>query len=102
MTDQPGPGEDAHPDPFVDTPNNASVDTPDNGPGDRPAHDHPDHEDGMFPAPVPAAPRTGDTAIDAATAQLEQSGAGSLDDQIEAGETVHRTLQGRLSDLGGE
>ena len=89
MTDQPGPGEDAHPDTSV------------TGPVDRPPHDHLDN-DGLFPAPVTVAPRTGDTAIDAATTQLEQSASGSLDDQIEAGETVHRTLQGRLSDLGGE
>ena len=94
MTDQPGPGEDAHPD--------TSVSGPVTGPVDRPPHDHLDNEDGLFPAPVAAAPRTGDTAIDAATTQLEQSASGSLDEQIEAGETVHRTLQGRLSDLGGE
>jgi len=48
------------------------------------------------------APRTGDGLIDSALSQLEESASsGTLDDQIEAGEKVHRTLQGRLSDLGG-
>ena len=102
MTDQPGPGEDAHPDAPVTTPRTPPFTTP----VDRAPHDHVDHidkEDGVSPTPVAAAPRTGDTAIDSATTQLAQSvSSGSLDDQIEAGETVHRTLQGRLSDLGGE
>jgi hypothetical protein len=62
----------------------------------------PDDEDGLFPAPVAAAPHTGDDVIDSALARLERSAtSGSLDDQVEAGEHVHQTLQGRLADLGG-
>jgi len=62
-----------------------------------------EEEDGLFPAPVSAAPHTGDDVIDSTLARLEESAAsGSLDEQIEAGEKVHRTLQGRLADLGGE
>ena len=61
-----------------------------------------DDDDGLFPAPVRPAPRTGDGLIDSALSQLEESASsGTLDDQIEAGEKVHRTLQGRLSDVGG-
>ncbi|WP_411283707.1 hypothetical protein [Lapillicoccus sp.] len=99
MTDQPGPGEDARPDVPVTTPRA----TPFLGAVDSALHDHVDNGDVASPTPVAASPRTGDTAIDSATTQLEQSvSSGSLDDQIEAGETLHRTLQGRLSDLGGE
>ncbi len=62
-----------------------------------------DDEDGLFPAPVVAAPQTGDPLIDSALDNLEGSAsAGDLDEQIEAGERVHRTLRDRLADLGGE
>ncbi len=52
--------------------------------------------------PAAEAPRTGDPAIDAALAALEHSAAGSLDEQVAAGEAVHRSLQGRLADVGGD
>ena len=52
--------------------------------------------------PTAPAPKTGDASIDAALAALEDSAAGPLDEQVAAGEAVHRTLQGRLADLGGD
>jgi hypothetical protein len=45
---------------------------------------------------------TGDIVIDAALEDLSDVPADDLDGQIEAGRRVHDTLQGRLSDLGGE
>ncbi len=72
-----------------------------NEPGVDPTDDQ--AEDGLFPAPVLPAPQTGDELIDEALNELQDSAStGSLDDQLEAGETVHRTLRDRLSDLGGE
>ncbi len=51
---------------------------------------------------VPPAPQTGDDAIDEALARLhERATAGSVADQVEAGEHTHQVLQGRLGDLGG-
>jgi DNA polymerase-3 subunit gamma/tau len=44
---------------------------------------------------------TGDPAIDAALKDLADAPADDLDAQIAAGQRVHQTLQGRLSDLGG-
>lgn len=56
--------------------------------------------------PAPAAGlgdrATGDIVIDSALQDLRDAPADDLDAQIEAGRRVHRTLQGRLSDLGGE
>ena len=61
-----------------------------------------DAEDGLFPAPVAAAPHTGDPVIDQALAGLEDSArSGDLDAEIRAGERVHKELQERLDDLGG-
>jgi DNA polymerase-3 subunit gamma/tau len=40
--------------------------------------------------------------IDAALQDLEDAAPDDLDAQIEAGQRVHRTLQSRLSDLGGQ
>ncbi|MDQ2755834.1 MAG: hypothetical protein M3Y71_04630 [Actinomycetota bacterium] len=58
-------------------------------------------EDGLFPAPVSVAPRTGDTAVDQALAHLEQGARDDdLDAQVAAGERAHHELQGRLDDLG--
>ncbi|KRE40086.1 hypothetical protein [Knoellia sp. Soil729] len=48
-----------------------------------------------------AAPETGDLVIDAALRDLADTPDDDLDAQIERGEQVQRTLQGRLSDLGG-
>jgi hypothetical protein len=53
-------------------------------------------------APTPGAPpETGDIVIDAALRDLAAAPDDDLDAQLEAGEAVHRTLQSRLSDLGG-
>lgn len=61
------------------------------------------------PSPRPAPPGaptgdgpTGDAQVDAALAELEGAAPDDLDAQIEAGQRVHRTLQSRLSDLGGQ
>lgn len=61
------------------------------------------------PTPKPAPPGapsgdgpTGDAQIDAALAELDAAAPDDLDAQIEAGQRVHRTLQSRLSDLGGQ
>jgi hypothetical protein len=56
------------------------------------------------PAGAPSAgapPETGDIVIDAALRDLAAAPDDDLDAQLEAGEAVHRTLQSRLSDLGG-
>ncbi|CAN7412628.1 hypothetical protein [Knoellia sp. LjRoot47] len=50
---------------------------------------------------TPAAPETGDLVIDAALRDLAEAPENDLDAQVERGEQVQRTLQGRLSDLGG-
>ncbi|MCE1179628.1 MAG: hypothetical protein LWW86_11475 [Micrococcales bacterium] len=47
-------------------------------------------------------PATGDVVIDAALRDLHDSDPADLDAQLEAGTRVHRTLQGRLSDLQGQ
>ena len=47
------------------------------------------------------APETGDLVIDAALRDLAAAPEDDLDAQIERGEQVQRTLQGRLGDLGG-
>ena len=53
-------------------------------------------------APTAApAPETGDLVIDAALRDLAEAPEDDLDAQVERGEQVQRTLQGRLSDLGG-
>ena len=74
------------------------------------AHENPrpdPREEGARQAvPVPGAGlgdrATGDIVIDSALQDLRDAPADDLDAQIEAGRRVHRTLQGRLSDLGGE
>lgn len=58
-------------------------------------------EDGLFPAPYPPAPRTGDEPVDEALVELDQAAReGDLDGQARAGERVHARLQERLQDLG--
>jgi hypothetical protein len=53
-------------------------------------------------APIAGAPpETGDLVIDAALGELAAAPQDDLDAQLEAGEAVHRTLQSRLTDLGG-
>ena len=56
------------------------------------------------PAGAPSAgapPETGDIVIDSDLRDLASASDDDLDAQLEAGEAVHRTLQSRLSDLGG-
>ncbi len=70
---------------------------------------HPDttQSDGPVPSPPAGAPstgappETGDLVIDAALGDLAAAPGDDLDAQLEAGEAVHRTLQSRLTDLGG-
>ena len=70
---------------------------------------HHDSPAGEKPVPRPPAgaptagapPETGDIVIDAALRDLAAAPDDDLDAQLEAGEAVHRTLQSRLSDLGG-
>lgn len=69
----------------------------DSTPGDSPVPSSP-------PAGAPstgAPPETGDLVIDAALGDLAAAPGDDLDAQLEAGEAVHRTLQSRLTDLGG-
>ncbi|NNM44689.1 hypothetical protein [Knoellia koreensis] len=62
-----------------------------------------DAETGTTPDPQrEPAPETGDIVIDSALRDLQSAPADDLDAQIAAGQQVHRTLQARLSDLGGE
>jgi hypothetical protein len=57
---------------------------------------------GPDPSPTrTSAPETGDLVIDAALRDLAEAPEDDLDAQVERGEQVQRTLQGRLSDLGG-
>jgi hypothetical protein len=73
-------------------------------------HDEqPQHSEEGAPTPKPAPPGapssdgpTGDVQIDAALAELDAAAPDDLDGQVEAGQRVHRTLQSRLSDLGGQ
>ncbi len=70
---------------------------------------HDDGTPGDSPVPSPPAgapssgapPETGDLVIDAALGDLAAAPVDDLDAQLEAGEAVHRTLQSRLTDLGG-
>ena len=70
-------------------------------------HLDPTPGDGLNPSPPAGAPptgappETGDLVIDAALGDLAAAPRDDLDAQLEAGEAVHRTLQSRLSDLGG-
>jgi hypothetical protein len=50
---------------------------------------------------VPNPPVTGDAIVDEAMAELAEAQPGSNAERIDAGERAHRTLQGRLADLGG-
>jgi DNA polymerase-3 subunit gamma/tau len=78
---------------------------PENAPAGPQASTAPPAVPGPRPAP-PGAPTgdgpTGDAQIDTAIADLEGAAPDDLDAQIEAGQRVHRTLQSRLSDLGGQ
>lgn len=51
--------------------------------------------------PSHTVPQTGDIVVDAALAELARTGGEDLDAQLVAGESVQRTLQARLADLGG-
>ena len=50
---------------------------------------------------TPEPPQTGDIVVDAALAELAGTDPDDLDAQLVAGESVQRTLQARLADLGG-
>lgn len=58
--------------------------------------------DGLFPAPAPAPPHTGDAVVDRALGDLHEALNRDLDDQIEVANTVGATLQARLQDLDSE
>ena len=62
---------------------------------------HPDLAPDEAPDPGAPPPETGDIVIDSALRDLAAAPDDDLDAQLEAGEAVHRTLQSRLSDLGG-
>ena len=68
--------------------------------GRRVTEQHPDTAPDGAPEPG-APPETGDIVIDAALRDLAAAPHDDLDAQLEAGEAVHRTLQSRLTDLGG-
>jgi DNA polymerase-3 subunit gamma/tau len=53
-------------------------------------------------APKPSRPTTGDTVVDQALEEFDRVTGEPLDTHIEVGERVHRTLQGRLADIGDE
>lgn len=58
--------------------------------------------DGAVGAPVvPDAPDTADSAVDGAVRLLAEAMSGSLEEQVEAYELAHRTLQDRLADVEG-
>lgn len=57
----------------------------------------------MPPPEVPDPPATGDPHVDAALSRLHASmSTGDLDAQADAGVAMHRALQDRLADLGGD
>lgn len=58
--------------------------------------------DGLFPAPAPAPPHTGDSVVDRALGELHQALGRDLDDQIEVANTIGEALQARLQDLDSE
>ncbi len=66
--------------------------------------DQPEQQPGTPEQPaVEEPPLTGDPAVDEALGRLHESAAaGDLDAQSDAGEAVHRALQDRLGDLGGD
>ena len=58
-------------------------------------------DEAVEPPAATGAPETGDLVIDAALRDLAATPEDDLDAQIDRGEQVQRTLQGRLGDLGG-
>lgn len=50
---------------------------------------------------VPEPPSTGDDAVDQAVRSLAGAMNGSLEEQVAAYESAHRTLQDRLADVEG-
>ncbi|MFC7489022.1 hypothetical protein ACOCJ7_05950 [Knoellia sp. CPCC 206453] len=90
-----------------DVPESAPVES--DGAGPQPeavAQPEPEPEPEPVSPPPPeagngGAPETGDLVIDASLRDLADAPVDDLDAQIERGEQVQRTLQGRLSDLGG-
>ena len=58
--------------------------------------------DGLFPAPAPAPPHTGDHVVDRVLADLPVALGRDLDEQIEVADTVGEALHRRLQDLDSE
>jgi hypothetical protein len=58
--------------------------------------------DGLFPAPAPAPPHTGDHVVDRVLADLHVALGRDLDEQIEVADTVGEALHRRLQDLDSE
>ena len=58
--------------------------------------------DGLFPAPAPPPPHTGDQVVDRALADLHVALGRDLDNQIEVADTVGEALHRRLQDLDSE
>ena len=58
--------------------------------------------DGLFPAPAPAPPHTGDHVVDRVLADLHVALGRDLDEQIEVADTVGEALHRRLQDLESE
>ena len=59
-------------------------------------------EEGPVPARSSVRQPTGDDAVDQVLEKFDAVADEPLDSQIDAGEQVHRVLQGRLADLGQE
>ena len=58
--------------------------------------------DGLFPAPPPAPPQTGDLVVDRVLADLHASLSQDLDTQIATADEVGAALHRRLQDLDSE
>lgn len=67
------------------------------------APDQPEQQDDSAAgAPVvPDAPQTGDQAVDEAVRLLAEAMSGPLEEQADAYDLAHRTLQDRLADVEG-
>ncbi len=57
--------------------------------------------DEQAPGDAGGVPQTGDIVVDSALSELAGTDTEDLDGQLAAGESLQRTLQARLADLGG-
>ena len=87
---------------MTEIPSTPDTSTPDTDTPDTDTPDGPVQDGGRTPSARLGDRATGDIVIDSALQDLRETPGDDLDAQIEAGRRVHRTLQGRLSDLGGE